>query len=134
MEPEDIEVIQDANLLPADIVDTLDTFLGQPLLSLWNRQIAYSDAALNVNEGGPQPLVSTAFVSAFAGVLLLAELYKEVDPELAAYAVQNAYQQELLGVPAGNVFGYPRDARGWCLCRSSFRLNAYSEKYFEPGW
>jgi hypothetical protein len=129
MEHADIEAIRAANLLSAEIAASLDTFLGQPLLSLWNRQVAYSDAAVNVNEGGPQPLVSTAFVSAFAGILLLAELYKATDLALAAYTVQNSYQQELLGIPAGNVFRHPRDARGWCLCHSGFRLQVYSEKY-----
>jgi hypothetical protein len=129
MERADIEAIRAANRLPAEIAASLDTFLGQPLLSLWNRQVAYSDAAVNVNEGGPQPLVSTAFVSAFAGILLLAELYKATDPALAAYAVQNSYQQELLGIPAGSVFRHPRDTRGWCLCHSGFRLQVYSEKY-----
>lgn len=82
MERADIEAIRTAGRLPAEFMATLDTFIGQPLLSLWNRQVAYSDAALNVNAGGPQPLVSTAFVSAFAGVLLLAELYKATDPAL----------------------------------------------------
>lgn len=129
MEQADIEAIRVASRLPPEIVASLDTFLGQPLLSLWNRQVAYSDAAVSVNESGPQPLVSTAFVSAFAGVLLLAELYKEVDSTLASYRVRNSYQQELLGIPAGNVFEHLRDARGWCLCCSSFRLQVYSEKY-----
>lgn len=130
MEHADVEAIRAANRLPLEIAASLDTFLGQPLLSLWNRQVAYSDAAVSVNESGPQPLVSTAFVSAFAGVLLLAELYKEVDVALAPHGVRNSYQQELLGIPADNVFEHPRDARGWCLCRSSFRLQVYSEKYF----
>ena len=61
MDDADIEAIRAAGLLPPELTTTLDTFLGQPLLSLWNRQVAYSDAAVNVNAGGPQPLVSTAF-------------------------------------------------------------------------
>ncbi len=131
MERADVEAIRVANRLPAEITATLDTFIGQPLLSLWNRQVAYSDAAVNLNTGGPQPLVSTAFVSAFAGVLLLAELYKNADPALESYAVRNSYQHELLGIPTGNVFEHLRDTRGWCLCCSSFRLQVHAEKYPE---
>lgn len=129
MQRADIEAIRTAGRLPADFMTTLDTFIGQPLLSLWNRQVAYSDAALNVNAGGPQPLVSTAFVSAFAGVLLLAELYKATDPALRPYAVENSYRQALLGIPANDVFRHPRDARGWCLCHSGFRRMVYAGKY-----
>ena len=63
----------------------------------------------------------------------MAELYKVTDPELASYAVQNSYQQELVGIPADNVFKHSRDARGWCLCHSGFRLHVYAEKYCEAG-
>ena len=129
MERVDVEAIRAANRLPAEIAATLDTFIGQPLLSLWNRHLAYSDVVVDVAGGGPQPLVSTAFVSAFAGVLLLAELYKQADPALAPHAVRNSYQQELLGIPMENIFEHPRDPRGWCLCHSNFRLQMHSEKY-----
>ena len=128
MEKADLEEIRGGSLLAPELIATLDTFLDQPLLSLWNRA-AYSDVAVNVNAQGPQPLVSTAFVSAFAGILLLAELYKAADPALASYAVNNSYRQELLGIPANDVFQHPRESRGWCLCHSSFRLNEYAKKY-----
>jgi len=128
MKWEDLDHIRAAGRLPAAVFATLDSFLGQPLLSLWNRA-AYSEAAMRASTPGGVPLVSTAFVSAFAGVLLLAELYKAADPALAAYAVDNSYRHDLLGVPAENVFRYERDPRGWCLCHSGFRLDFYVEKY-----
>lgn len=129
MESEDIEAIRAAGRLSAELAATLETFLGQPLLSLWNRQVAYSDVAVNMNVGGSQPLVSTAFVSAFAGVLMLAELYKAADPALEEHVVDNSYRQDLLGIPANDVFRHTRDARGWCLCHSGFRRMVYAEKY-----
>lgn len=129
MEQADIETIKTAGRLPAELAATLETFLDQPLLSLWNRQVAYSDAVVNVNVGSAQPLVSTAFVSAFAGILLLAELYKAVDTTLASHIVDNSYRQDLLGIPANDVFRHARDARGWCLCHSGFRQIVYAEKY-----
>ncbi len=128
MKPDDITRLRTAGRLQGTLRDTLDTFLGQPLLSLWNRA-AYGEVSLSIAASGSPPRVSTAFVSAFAGVLLLAELVKVVDPALSDYVVDNSYRQEMLGIPASNLFRYQRDPRGWCLCHSSFRLAMYKEKY-----
>jgi len=124
---EDLDSLRAANQLPADLMARLDGFLGQPLLSLWNR-VAYSQAAVQV--GGASPVqVTTAFVSAFAGVLLLAELVKVVAPELRDHLVANSYRQDLLGAPAQDLLTYERDPQGWCLCHSTFRQQVYQEKY-----
>lgn len=129
LEEEDLVLIRAGGKVSSEILAGLDSFLGQPLLSLWNR-VAYAEAVLN-NDAGAPVRVTTAFVSAFAGVMLLAETLKQSVPALAAYRVNNSYRQDLLGVPAGGVFPYPRYGAedGSCLCRSAFRLAAYSEKY-----
>ncbi len=127
MTQQDLDTIKERHLVPEEYLSSLDSFLGQPLLSFWNR-VAYSEAPIQVG-GSPSVLVTTAFVSAFAGVLLLAELIKQSVPELQPYRVSNSYQHQLLGIPAGGVFQYTQDARGWCLCHSTYRLAIYHEKY-----
>lgn len=127
MTQQDLDTIKVRNLVSAEHLPSLDTFLGQPLLSFWNR-VAYSEAPVQIGQA-PPVLVTTAFVSAFAGVLLLAELVKASVPELQHYQVSNSYQQQLLGIPAESVFRYERDSRGWCLCHSAYRLAIYRKKY-----
>jgi hypothetical protein len=127
MTQQDLDMIRGRNIVSVEHLSALDSFLGQPLLSFWNR-VAYSEAPVQVGES-PSVLVTTAFVSAFAGILLLAELIKQSIPELQPYRVNNSYQHQLLGIPAGGVFQYTRDARGWCLCHSTYRLAIYREKY-----
>jgi hypothetical protein len=124
----DLAEMRAKKALPEEALTSLDRFVDQPLLSLWNDHVAYSEARV---EGGPAPAarVTTAFVSAYAGVLLLAEILKEAVPALAAYRVGNSYRQDLLGVPAGGTFKHDREARGWCLCHSAYRLGLYREKY-----
>lgn len=126
----DLDSLRAANQLPADLMAHLDGYLGQPLLSLWNR-VAYSQAAVQVG-GAPPVQVTTAFVSAFAGVLLLAELVKVAAPELLDHIVANSYRQDLLGAPAQALLAYERDTQGWCLCHSTFRQQIYQEKYGNP--
>lgn len=123
----DLNSLRAANHLPADLAARLDGYLGQPLLSLWNR-VAYSQAPVQVG-GAPPVQVTTAFVSAFAGVLLLAELIKVAAPELHDHIVANSYRQDLLGAPAQDLLTYERDSQGWCLCHSTFRQQVYQEKY-----
>jgi hypothetical protein len=125
MTREDINLIKAKGILPHEKVEE---FLDQPLLSLWQRA-AYSQAQVQVGEMS-NAQVTTAFVSAFAGVLLTAELIKAVVPELREFRV-NAYQQNLLGVPAEGKFKHERDLTGQCLCHSSFRLAVYQEKYHD---
>lgn len=127
MTQQDLDTIRARNIVSVEHLSSLDSFLGQPLLSFWNR-VAYSEAPVQVS-GAPSVLVTTAFVSAFAGVLLLAELIKQSVPDLHRYRVDNSYQHQLLGIPAGGVFKYERDPRGWCLCHSTYRLAIHREKY-----
>ena len=124
---QDLDAIRARHIVSDEYLSSLDSFLGQPLLSFWNR-VAYSEAPVHVG-GSSSVLVTTAFVSAFAGILLLAELVKASVAELQKYQVNNSYQQQLLGIPAKNFFRYERDSRGWCLCHSTYRLAIYREKY-----
>jgi hypothetical protein len=124
---DDLSVLRTASRLPADTMSRIEVYQGQPLLSLWNR-VAYSQAAVQVGSAPPVQ-VTTAFVSAFASVLLLTELIKAAVPALRDYAVTNSYRQDLLGAPAQALHAYERDPRGWCLCHSSFRLAVYRKKY-----
>lgn len=125
MTVQDIQAIQQRNTLK---VNDLESFIGQPLLSLWNR-VLYSETLVNTGEATAQAPVTTAFVSAFAGIMLLSELIKSSVPELESYKVNNSYQQQLLGIPAGGTFKHSRDTQGWCLCHSSYRQALYTEKY-----
>jgi len=125
---EDVAEMRARNLLPELTLAVIDQFVGQPLLSFWNNHVAYGEAAVTTS-GGASARVTTAFVSAFAGVLLLAELLKDCIPELQIYRVDNSYRQDLLGVPAGGLFKHEREKRGWCLCHSTYRLALHREKY-----
>ena len=127
MNEQDLALIQVAAGLPAEMHLTLMTFLGQPVLSLWSR-VAYSETMVQAGAAAPVR-VTTAFVSAFAGVMLLAEAIKYACPELRQYQVSNSYQQQLLGVPAGGTFQHARNKQGWCLCHSNFRQAIYRTKY-----
>lgn len=130
MTPQDIDCIRHTRRLNADTMKSLDEYLDQPILSLWNR-VVYSEVSLQTGEG-QEVRVTTAFVSAFAGLLLYAELVKQASPTLRDFWVNNSYRQELIGVPAEDQFRYPRDDRGWCLCHSSFRQMIYRNKYGSP--
>lgn len=127
MTPQDIDCMRHSSRLNADTLESLDEYLEQPILSLWNR-VVYSEVSLQVGDG-QEVRVTTAFVSAFAGLLLYAELVKQASPTTCNFQVNNSYRQELIGVPAEDRFKYPRDDRGWCLCHSSFRQMIYRNKY-----
>jgi hypothetical protein len=127
----DIEQIKAHGKLSPENMRLVDSYIGKHVLSLWNRA-AYSEATLQI-EGGSRMRVTTAFVSAFAGTMLLAELIKASVPALQAYGVNNSYRHELLGIPIGGAFKDKRDATGSCLCHSSFRLTIYDEKYGQGG-
>ncbi|WP_216326047.1 ThiF family adenylyltransferase [Deinococcus aestuarii] len=123
---EDLDAIRRVAVLPPDALATLDSYLGQPLLSLWNR-VGYAESAV---QGSAAPVnVSSAFVSAFAGLLLLAETLKFAVPQLRGFIVDSSYRQQLLGVPAGDVLRYQRDTTGACLCHSGFRQRMHTQKY-----
>jgi hypothetical protein len=126
---DDLQAIGNAGCAGADLLSGLDQFLGQPLLSLYNRAL-YSEAALSSVSGAPAR-VTTAFVSAFAGVLVLAELLKKAAGDLQPFLVRNSYRQELLGIPADGMLRYERDSTGRCLCHSAFRQLVYRSKYPE---
>jgi hypothetical protein len=127
LDADDIRRIREANQAPAALLADVDSFLGEPVMSFYNRA-AYAETAVQT-AGGTEALVTSAFVSAFGGVLLLAEVLKEASPELQGYRVDNSYRQELLGVPADDRLRYERDASGWCLCHSIFRQRVYRAKY-----
>jgi hypothetical protein len=119
-----VRSIEQRNSLPPG---TLEQYVGQRLPELLRAQIWYSQAPIST-EGG-QALVTTAFVSALAGFLLLAETIKEADPVLSSYRLNRVYEQDLLATP--NEFVYPgeRDVTGYCLCHDPLRLRLYQEKH-----
>jgi hypothetical protein len=122
-----IDAMRAARKLEDAVLQSLDEYVDQPLLSLWNR-VAYSQASIKSNTG-QEVRVTTAFVSAFAGLLLLAEAVKESVPAFHSYRVDNSYRQDVLGVPAEGLFRYERDNRGWCVCHSAFRRKIFTEMY-----
>ncbi len=106
---------------------TLKPYVGRRLPELLQDQIWYSQAPVSTESG--RALVTTAFVSALAGFLLLAEAIKEAEPALASYRLSRVYEQELLATP--NEFIYPGepDVTGYCLCHSPLRRRLYRDKY-----
>ncbi len=129
LEAADIEVIIASNTAPAELLADVASFQGQPILSFYNR-VLYSEAAI-VTASGMRARVTTAFVSAFAGALILAEVIKESIGNLHRFRVDNSYRQDLLGIPADGQLRYTRDATGWCACHSGFRQMVYRRKYSE---
>jgi len=114
------------NLAPG----TLDEFIGCSLQELLAQDLWYSQAPIPLETG--HALVTTAFVSALAGFLLLAETLKEANPALAPYRLNDIYEQELLSMP--NEFFYPgqRDKTGYCLCwDKQTRQRLYNQKYIQ---
>lgn len=107
---------------------TLNAYVGRRLSDLLDDQIWYSQAPISLG-GGRAALVTTAFVSAFAGFLLLAETLKEADPGLASYHLRGVYEQNLLGVPNSFRYRAHQDTTGYCLCHDPLRKKVYSEKY-----
>lgn len=108
---------------------TLHAYVGRRLSDLLDDQIWYSQAPISLG-GGRAALVTTAFVSAFAGFLLLAEALKEADPGLASYRLRSVYEQNLLGVPNSFQYRSQQDTTGYCLCHDPLRKKLYSEKYY----
>jgi hypothetical protein len=94
---------------------------GERLADL-DRRI-YAQARVETGQG--DVLISTPFVSAMAGLLLLAEALKESDPRLHAYRLRGRYDLDMSGEPPGFTGATPRDPSGRCLCHSRFRRNAY---------
>lgn len=94
---------------------------GERLADL-DRRI-YAQASVQTPEG--EVLVSTPFVSAMAGVLLLGEALKEGEPQLHEYRLQGRYDIDMSGQPIGLTSVAPRDPTGRCLCHSPFRRAVY---------
>jgi hypothetical protein len=105
----------------------LQAYVGRRLAELLDDHLWYGQAPVQTDYG--QALVTTAFVSALAGFLLLAETLKAADPTLAGHRLSGVYQQDLLGVPNGYVYAGDRDATGYCLCHSPLRRRLWREKY-----
>ncbi len=106
---------------------SLERYAGRRLPELLADEVWYGQAPVQLDDG--QALITTAFVSALAGFLLLAEVLKESDPDLAAYRLDGVYEQELLGVPNGFRYHLPQDRSGYCLCGSPLRQSLYGAKY-----
>jgi hypothetical protein len=123
----DVSQIVAAARAPAELLADAASYVGEPVLSFYNRAV-YAQTEVTTSSGA-QVQVTTAFVSAFAGVLLLAEMLKEVCGELHRYRLDNSYRQDLIGIPSDGKYRYPRESAGWCLCHSHFRQLAYEEKY-----
>lgn len=127
----DLERIRSRGVAPLEHLSRLSEYLGQPVLSLYQR-VMYSEAPVGSPQG-TRARITTAFCSAFAGVLLFAEFLKENVRDLVPFRVNNSFRMELLGVPGDGPFQHPRDARGWCLCHSSFRQALYRDRYSIEG-
>lgn len=125
---EDTVQIVTAGKIPMELILEMQEYIGQPLLSFLNR-LPYGQTPVKSSGGIPTAQVTAAFVSAFAGALLLAEFLKASVPALGEYRVDNSYRQDLVGIPADGLFRYERDPDGWCACHSPFRLRVYHEKY-----
>ncbi|GEM_PF-1645301 len=106
---------------------SLRRFEGRTLHELLADHLWYGQAPVPLADG--QALITTAFVSALAGILLLAEAIKEATVSLAPYRLTRVYEQELLGVPNGFVYPGERDPTGYCLCHDPFRLRLFEDKY-----
>lgn len=117
-----------AGKIPGELIVELTAYVGQPILSLLNR-MPYGQTSIKSAGGIEVAQVTTAFVSAFAGTLLLAEFLKASVPALQQYRVDNSYRQDLIGIPSDGLFRYERDPDRWCACHSTFRLQVYGEKY-----
>jgi hypothetical protein len=96
---------------------------GERLADL-DRRI-YAQASVQTPEG--EVRISTPFVSAMAGVLLLAEAVKEAQPELHSYRLEGRYDIDMSGEPTGITSATPRDPLGRCLCHSPFRRAAHRQ-------
>lgn len=127
MTADDVRMIREAGRAPASMIEDVASFVGQPVLSFYHR-VMYSETAVTT-PAGARARVTTAFVSAFAGILVLAECIKASVPDLQKFALDNSYRQELLGVPGEDRMRYERDTTGWCTCHSNFRQLVYMEKY-----
>jgi hypothetical protein len=121
---ENVRGIERRNQLPPG---ALGEYIGRPLSDLLQDQRWYSQAPIQLHNA--QALVTTAFVSALAGFLLLAETVKQADPALAHYRLHRIYEQDLLGVPNEFILPGERDGMGYCLCHDPLRRRLYAEKY-----
>ncbi len=105
-------------------------FVGRSLRELLDG-IAYSQAPVPTNGG--RALITTAFVSALAGTLLLAEAIKESVPALAPYQLNREYRQDLLGISNHDHYWSRPDTSGYCLCADPLRRRLYKDKYGNGG-
>jgi hypothetical protein len=84
----------------------------------------YAQAAVPTDTG--PVLISTPFVSAMAGLLLLVEALKEGDMRLHPYRLNGRYDLDMSGEPPPFTQATVRDTSGRCLCYSPFRRRAYT--------
>jgi hypothetical protein len=94
---------------------------GERLADLQRR--IYAQAAVQTDGG--QVLISTPFVSAMAGLLLLVEGLKESDERLHPFRLGGRYDLDMSGEPPPFTQATARDTSGRCLCHSPFRRTAY---------
>jgi hypothetical protein len=95
--------------------------VGERLQDLQRR--IYAQAAVQTEAGAV--LISTPFVSAMTGLLLLVEALKESDQRLHPYRLAGRYELDMSGEPPPFTQTTVRDASGRCLCHSPFRRQAY---------
>jgi hypothetical protein len=94
---------------------------GERLADLQRR--IYAQATVQTDAG--PVLISTPFVSAITGLLLLVEMLKESDERLNGYRLVGRYDLDLSGEPPPFTQATVRDSSGRCLCHSPFRRRAY---------
>jgi len=95
---------------------------GERLQDLQRR--IYAQATVQTPEGAV--VISTPYVSAMAGLLLLVEALKESDERLHRYRLSGRYDLDMSGAPPPFTQAMPRDPTGRCLCHSPFRRGAYA--------
>jgi|SRR5579884_618278 len=99
---------------------------GERLADLQRR--IYAQAAVQTDAG--PILISTPFVSAMAGLLLLVEALKESDERLHPYRLAGRYDLDMSGEPPPFTQATVRDTSGRCLCHSPFRRQAYQRLHW----
>lgn len=112
---EDVAVVQAAGRVGPE---TAMALVGHRLEDLVARAYAEVGISASAGSGEGQVYLAAPYVSALAGVLAAAEIYKI---SLGLPGVDRRVDLDLSGVPQGYVRRPPADATGRCLCASPFR-------------
>lgn len=120
----DVDVAVAAGKVPAHRRDSL---VGAPLSDLVRQ--AYAEAEVRphgAEQGAEVVAVASPQVSWFAGVLIAAELVKDM---LGLPTLQRRVDLDAGGLPAGAVRLVPADNSGTCVCQSGIRRRWYRTLY-----